>query len=112
MKTIHLSHTLAVAGLLAALAAPAVSHAADAKAAEALARKENCLKCHSVDKKKDAPSFKDISASYKGKADAEAQLTAKLTKGMKVKAAGGEEDHKTVKANADTTNMVQWILSQ
>jgi cytochrome c len=110
MKIVPISQALAAATLLAMFSVPAV--AADAKAAEALARKENCLKCHSVDKKKDAPSFKDISASYKGKADAEAQLTAKLTKGMKVKAAGGEEDHKTVKANADTKNMIQWILSQ
>ncbi|HSI55349.1 MAG TPA: c-type cytochrome, partial [Ramlibacter sp.] len=87
-----------------------VANAADEKAATALARKENCLKCHSVDKKKEGPSFKDSSAKYKGK---EAELTAKLTKGMKAKFADGhEEDHKVLKANADTTNLVQWILSQ
>ena len=112
MKSTQTLHALATAALLAALGAPTVAQAADAAAAQALARKENCLKCHSVDKAKDAPSFKDISAKYKGKADAEAQLTEKLTKGMKVKAGGAEEDHKTVKANADTKNMIQWILSQ
>jgi len=113
MKSTHPLQALAAAALLAALGAPAVAQAADAAAAQALARKENCLKCHSVDKKKEGPSFKDVSAKYKGKADAEAQLTEKLTKGMKAKTAGGaEEDRKTVKANADTTNMVQWILSQ
>ena len=100
--------TLSAAALLATLAAPAV--AADAAAAQALARKENCLKCHSVDKKKEGPAFKEVAVKYKGK---EAELTDKLTKGMKAKFADGhEEDHKTLKANADTTNLVQWILSQ
>lgn len=108
MKFIQTSlQALSAAALLATLTSPAF--AADEKAAQAFARKENCLKCHSTDKKKDGPSFKDISAKYKGK---EADLTEKLTKGMKAKTADGkEEDHKTVKAGADTTNLVQWILS-
>lgn len=113
MTTQHTTmKTLAATALFVALAAPAVSHAADEKAALATARKNNCMTCHSVDKAKDGPSFKDVSAKFKGKSDAEAQLTTFLTKGGKVKVKGTEEDHKVVKAGADTTNMVQWILSQ
>jgi cytochrome c len=105
---------LASAALFAALAAPAVSQAADATAAQALARKENCLKCHSVDKAKEGPAFKTIAAKYKGKADAEATVTKQLTSGPKVKFADGhEEEHKVIKASAgDTKNLVQWILAQ
>ena len=105
----------AIAGLVfaAGLIWAPLSQAQDAKAGEAAIKKNGCLKCHSVSADKDGPSFKKTAAKYKGKADAEAQLTEKLTKGMKAKTAGGaEEDHKTVKANADTTNMIQWILSQ
>src|SRR6478735_4306979 len=104
---------LAAAALLAALGAPAVSQAADATAAQALARKEKCLTCHSVDKAKDGPAFKDVAAKYKGKADGEAHLISQLTKGPKVKFPDGhEEEHKVIKASAgDTKNLVQWILS-
>ena len=42
--------------------------ALDAAAAEALMKKSGCMKCHSVDRKKDGPSFKETAAKYKGKA--------------------------------------------
>jgi cytochrome c len=104
---------LAAAALVAALAAPALSHAADATAAQATARKEKCMTCHSVDKKKEGPAFKEVAAKYKGKGDAEATLTTQLTTGMKAKFPDGHtEDHKVLKANADTKNLVQWILAQ
>jgi len=63
-----------------------------------------CTKCHSVDKDKKGPAFKKVAAKYKGKADAEATLTAKLSKG---------EGHPAVKASpADVTSLVKWVLSQ
>ena len=104
---------LATAGLAAALLSVPVQ-AADAAAGEALAKKEGCLKCHAVDKKKDAISLKDIAKKYAGKADGEAKILAQITTGQKVKLEDGtEEEHKTVKSKdqAAVSNMIQWILA-
>jgi len=94
--------------LAAALAAPGLA-AAD----EAAAKSNGCLKCHAVDKKKDGPAFKEVAKKYKGKADAEAKLTAFLSKGGKIKVDGIEEDHKTVKGGdaAVAGKIAKWVLS-
>lgn len=94
--------------IAAALAAPGI-----ASADEAAAKSNGCLKCHSVDKKKDGPAFKEVAKKYKGKADAEAKLTTFLSKGGKVKVDGQEEDHKVVKGGdaAVAGSIAKWILS-
>ena len=94
--------------VLFAFAAPGV-----ASADEAAAKSNGCLKCHAVDKKKDGPAFKDVAKKYKGKADAEAKLTAFLSKGGKVKVDGVEEDHKVVKGGdaAVAGSIAKWILA-
>lgn len=46
-----------------------------------LAKKSNCLVCHTVDKKKVGPSFRDVAAKYRGDAEAEARLADKIAKG-------------------------------
>ncbi|MFB0937017.1 MAG: c-type cytochrome [Propionivibrio sp.] len=105
---------LATTGLMAALLGAPVAQAADAEAAEALAKKEGCLKCHAVDKKKDAISLKDVAKKYAGKPDGEAKILAQITTGQKVKLEDGtEEEHKVIKTKdkAEVTNMIQWILS-
>lgn len=56
---------------------PAVSEAD----AMQLARKNNCLACHAVEKKVVGPSFKDVAAKYRGDAGAEARLADKIAKG-------------------------------
>lgn len=58
------------------VAAPAVQ-AADASP---LLQKAGCIACHSTDKKILGPSFKDISAKYKGK-NMEAALIKKVKDG-------------------------------
>ena len=58
-------------GLAAAVGLAAPAYAVDEAAAEALARKSGCFKCHAIDKKKDGPPYKEIAGKYKGKADAE-----------------------------------------
>ncbi len=84
----------------------------DAASAEALARKAGCLKCHSPDKKKDGPSMKEISAKWKGKADAEQKLIAHATTSPKVKIDGKEEEHEQLKASPDQIkNVIEWYLS-
>ncbi len=110
MKT---SIILAASFFVAALLSVPVQ-AADAAAAEALAKKEGCLKCHAVDKKKDAASMKDIAKKYAGKPDAEAKILSQITAGVKFKLEDGtEEEHKIVKTKdkAELSNMIQWILS-
>jgi cytochrome c len=91
-----------------------MADAADDAAAEALARKSGCLKCHSVDKKKDGPSFKETAAKYKGKPDAEQKLVTHLTTNPKIKIDGKEETHDSLKTKnpADVKNVVEWVLSR
>ena len=101
-------------GLVATLSLPPLANAADAAAAQALAKKEGCLKCHAVDKKKEGASLKEISAKYKGKADAQAKIQHHITAGDKVKFADGtEEEHKIIKTKdpAELANLIAWILS-
>jgi cytochrome c len=122
---------------------PGIAQAAgdfDEDAARRLAKKSGCLKCHAIDKKKDAPPYKEIAAKYKGKADAEDKLykhattnpeveeTAKKLKGKpdaeeelykhlttnpKVKVDGKEERHKSPKTKdeKEIRNLIRWILS-
>ena len=111
MKAPWAACALALFGLLASQAAQAV----DADAAQALARQNNCFKCHSVDKKKDGPSFKESAAKFKGKADAIERISKHLTSGEKAKFPDGhEEEHKIIKAKdpADVKNLAEWILAQ
>src|ERR1700682_3383873 len=89
------------------------AHAAD-EAVEALMKKSGCLKCHSVDKKKDGPSFKEVAAKYKGKPDAEQKLFTHLTTNPKIKIDGTAEEHDSLKpkSDAEVKNVIGWILSR
>jgi len=94
------------------------NYALDVEAAKALAKQNNCLKCHAIDKDKDGPSYKKVAEKYKGKVTAEARLVEHITSGEKAKFPDGhEEEHKIVKTSPpkdveQTKNLVQWILSQ
>lgn len=103
-----------LAGLVGTLVFSASAFALDADAAQALAKKEGCLKCHAVDKKKDAASLRDIGRKYAGKPDAEAKILAQIRTGAKVKLEdGSEEEHKVIKSKdkAEVGNLIAWILS-
>jgi len=96
------------------LFASGVADAADADAAQALARQSNCFKCHAIDKKKDGPAWRDVAAKYKGKPEAEARLITHITSGEKAKFEDGhEEEHAIVKSKDkdQIKNLVDWILS-
>lgn len=116
MKTASILRAALVQGAacgLLALTAPAF--AIDADAAQALAKKNDCFKCHSLDKEKKGPSYKKIAEKYKGKADGQDKLIKNFTTGPKVKLDDGtEEDHKVVntKDPAALKNLADWILSQ
>jgi cytochrome c len=104
---------LFTAAALAAFAVAAWSQV-DVDAAQVLAKKSECLKCHSVDKKRDGPPYKEVAAKYKGKADAEETLYKHITTGPKVKVDGKEETHEIVhsKNEAEIRNLIKWILSR
>ncbi len=98
----------------APLVVPSSAFGADEAAARALARQNNCFKCHQVDKAKAGPSWKEIATKLKGKPNAEAEVIKHLTTGPKVKTTdGSEEEHPIIKSKseADTKNLVDWILS-
>ena len=83
-------------------------------AATALMKKSGCNKCHSLDKKKEGPPFKETASKYKGKADAEQKLFVHLTTSPKVKVDGKEEEHSSLKTKdeAQIKNVVNWILTR
>jgi cytochrome c len=111
----HNAMVLATLGVAMASLTTLSYGAVDADAAQALAKKSDCLKCHAIDKDKKATSFKKIAEKWKGKADAQAKLTDTLTKSPKVKLKDGtEEDHKAIatKDASEIKNVITWILSQ
>jgi cytochrome c len=87
--------------LTAAVVAASLTLAGAAMAQEDVAKAAGCANCHAADAKKVGPSYKDIAAKYKGKADAEKTLTAKLVEG---------KGHPKAKPD-DAAKLVKWVLS-
>ena len=85
---------------------------ADAKAGEALAKKDGCFTCHAVDNKVVGPAYKEVAAKYKGDKSAEARLIEKVKNG-----GSGVWGQIPVPSNSpqmkdeDIKSIVQWILS-
>lgn len=108
---------LAATALAFAFGFSVSAHAADAEAAKALARQNNCFKCHSVEKEKDGPAWKKVAEKYKDKPDAEQRLITHITSGEKAKFPDGhEEEHKILQTSppndaAQIKNLIDWILS-
>ena len=117
IQKVHTALTATLIGV-ALLFSVSAAHAVDADAAKALAKQNNCMKCHAIDKEKDGPAFKKTAEKYKGKANAEARLVEHITSGEKAKFPDGhEEEHKIVKTSPpkdmeQVKNLVQWILAQ
>lgn len=99
---------LATLGL--ALSLPAA--AADADAAKALLKKNDCFKCHALDKKKDGPPYKEVASKHKGEPNVEQALYKHLTTSPKIKIDGKEEEHKKIKAtDEEIKNLIAWMLT-
>ena len=106
---------LAAASAAVFLFSTAAGAAVDEDAAKATAKRNDCFKCHAVDKTKKGPSYKKIADKFKGKADAEEKIIKNITYGSKVKLEDGtEEDHKIIdtKDKAEIKNLIDWILSR
>ena len=82
MRTLFTIASLSLLGMTSS------AFAVDEAAAESLARKSGCFKCHAIDKKKDGPPYKEIAGKWKGKGDAEQKLTTHVTTSPKVKIDG------------------------
>ncbi len=111
----ELSKSLLFAGLLSLALTGTVSAAVDEEAAKALGKRNDCFKCHAVDKTKKGPSYKKIAAKFKGKADAEEKIMKNITTGPKVKLEDGtEEEHKIIdtKDPIELKNLIDWIRSR
>jgi cytochrome c len=108
MKTrIALLASLSILGLSAA----PLAHATDA---EEIYKTSGCAACHTVDKKRMGPMYKDVAAKYKGQADAADVLFKKIR-------AGGSGAWGTIPmppqtadriSDADLKTVVTWILSR
>lgn len=117
MKVLPVRTTSLGIVIFAALAGMGTSTiaAVDAEAAQALAKKSDCFKCHAIDKSKKGPSMKKIAEKYKGKADGEEKAIKNMTTSQKVKLDdGSEEDHPIIKTKdaAAIKNLAQWMLGQ
>jgi cytochrome c len=95
--------------LAIALAAAAFALALPAKADEALAKKHNCLACHTVDKKLIGPAYKEIAKKYKGQ-NAAAALEQKVKKGSTGVWGPVPMPPNAAVPDADVKKLVDWIL--
>lgn len=115
IKNTRLPQIVATFAGVALLALSTASNAAmsddDAKK---LMKKNDCTKCHAIDKTKKGPSYKKIAEKYKGKPDGVEKLMHNLTDAPKVKLEDGtEEDHKVLKTDSpqEKTDLINWILA-
>jgi cytochrome c len=77
----------------------------------ALAKKSNCLVCHSLDKKSVGPAWRAVAVKYRGDAGAEARLMEKIIKGGKgVWGAAAMPPNPQV-SEADRRKLIRFILS-
>jgi len=84
---------------------------------ETLADRIGCLDCHSVDKKKTGPAYRDVAARYKNDAGARVALTRKIKSGGKgnwTEITGGKAmpPHSALVSEDEISQLVTWILSR
>ncbi len=96
--------TLLAALLLGAMATPAMAN-------QALAQKNNCLSCHTVDAKLVGPSYKDVAKKYAKDKGAEAKLIAKVKAGGVGVWGQVPMPPNAQVSDADVKTLVKWILS-
>lgn len=95
-------------------AAPAAAASVDAAAAESQLKANNCTKCHTADRAKDGPAYRDVAAKFRPEPDAEKKVIHHMTSGEMVKFPDGhQERHKKLKTTdeAEWKNLARWILS-
>ena len=96
----------AAAAVFAVATMTLANHAA---ADEALAKKHNCLACHTVDKKSVGPAYKDIAKKYKGQ-NVAAKLEEKVKKGGQGVWGPVPMPPNPAVPDGDIKTLVDWIL--
>jgi cytochrome c len=94
--------------VLAALAGVALPAAAN----EELAKKHNCLACHTVDKKMVGPSYREVAAKYRADKDASTKLAAKVKNGSQGVWGNVPMPPNAAVPDTDVNALVKWILTQ
>jgi cytochrome c len=94
-----------------ALIAAGVMVSAPAMANLDLAKKSNCMSCHTVDKKLVGPAYKEVAAKYAGNADAVKMLSEKVKKGGKGNWGQVPMPPNAAVKDADIETLVKWILA-
>jgi cytochrome c len=89
--------------VIAALAATSLMLGSVAHASADKAGAAGCMKCHDVDKKKMASSFKDIAAKNKANKDYAAAATEKIV--------GGKGHPKSAASEADIKAIMDWVMT-
>lgn len=78
----------------------------------ALAKKSGCLSCHAVDHKVIGPAYKDVAKKYKGEANAETKLVAKVKKGGSGVWGAMPMPAQSQLSDTDAHALVKWVLAQ
>ena len=100
MKRIILS--LALAGT--ALALPV-------QASEELAKKNNCLACHAIDKKLVGPAYQEVAKKYAGQKDADAMLAKSIKAGGSGKWGAVPMPAQAALSDAEAATLAKWVLA-
>jgi cytochrome c len=75
-----------------------------------LAKKNNCLACHAVDKKIVGPAYQDVAKKYAGQADAEATLAKNIKAGGSGKWGPIPMPPQTQLSDAEAKTLATWVL--
>jgi cytochrome c len=75
-----------------------------------LAKKNNCLACHAVDKKIVGPAYQDVAKKYASQADAEATVMKNIKAGGSGKWGPIPMPPQTQLSDADAKALAAWVL--
>jgi cytochrome c len=76
-----------------------------------LAKKNNCLSCHAVDKKIVGPAYQDVAKKYAGQADAEATVAKNIKAGGSGKWGPIPMPAQAQLSDADARTLAAWVLA-
>ena len=88
-----------------------VAWAATAQADQALATKNQCMACHTIDKKLVGPSYRDVAKKYAGNPLAQELLTKSIQTGGQGKWGTIPMPAQTKLSEDDAKKLATWILS-
>lgn len=97
--------------IAAALIAAGLAASAPVLANAELAKKSQCLACHTVDKKLVGPSYQDVAKKYAGNPNAPKLLAEHIKKGSKGVWGPVPMPPNAAVKDADIEILVKWILA-